>query len=121
MSSEQHSQPREGDVYNSTENPVDKKPSEIHSSRPATGENVEHRVPHDEDKSTADANPTPLARGIRGKESTGSTVTPDTNPDVDDNKPDAPASESRVHDAVTSNSKPGSGGQEPSFTANLDV
>jgi hypothetical protein len=115
------SQPRQQEAYNEAENPVSKNPSEVQSSHkhPSGYGAVEKRGPEDQSTTIDDANPSSLARGVRGTGSDDQEVIPSSNENPDDQKL-APPSEGRVYDAVTKASRPGAGGQEPSLTADLD-
>jgi hypothetical protein len=113
-----HSQPSQQQVYEQPNNPVSKKPNEGEnhndiSSRYAT----DTRKPND---SNPVPKPAPQARGISGsgKEAVGNVVA--GNIDEEGQKL-APSSEGQVYDAVSKDQKPGTGGQEPSLTSNLET
>jgi len=117
------SEPRKQDAYNQEDNPVDKKPAEQHHHHHHTSARNTTTDVRDPNDANPTPKPAPLGRGGiegSGQEATGKVIGGSTT-DEEGEKADAPPSEGRVYDAVTSDNKPGAGGQEQSLTADLDA
>jgi hypothetical protein len=113
------SQPSEQQAYESSENPVSKKPSEYAASASGIPQRQAVETRDANDVPGQDATSTPLAQGISGGGS-GENIETSADQNPEDQKL-APPSEGRVEEVVTRDAKPGAAGQERSFTANLDA
>jgi len=118
------SQPPVNEAYEAQNNPVSKEPAEKRKTQHRDeGRVVDDRYAGDS-ASKSSAQPTSLGRGIHGappgEEAHGETEeNMEGNRDVDAEQI-APPGEGKVYDAVARDRKPGTGGEEPDFAANLD-
>lgn len=116
-------QPHVNEAYNTAGNPVSKEPQELReAAQQDNSRTTERRNPGDEEDQQP--KPAPLGRGIHGapagEEAKGETEESIGRHNELDAEQMAAPGEKKVYDAVTSNSKPGSGGNAPDTASDLD-